>query len=615
MRRLALLPFLAAAACGGSPAAEPPARPVEPAPAAPPASPLADQAVAGVTDPALRALLADHWEWTLATSPEWATSLGDHRFDDRISDGSHAAVEAERAAAQKLLDRARAIDAGALEPADRVTLRLFVEELEHRIAMAVCQGELWNLSANNNPVTQWSYLPKRHPITGPDSARNLVARYRQIAGAIDAEIANLRLGLEQGLVANAESVRRVLRLVDDQLAEDDGDWALMEPAKVGHDALSADQQAALARDITAIVSGEIRPALARYRAVLADELVPRARAEVGLVALELGPACYAARIRNYTGLDRTARELHELGQREIAAINREMQELGHELFGTRELSAILARLRSDRALYFASADEIMARAKASLARARAAIPRFFGILPQADCVVVPIPDYEAPYTTIAYYRQPHPGSDKPGEYFVNTFAPETRPTFEAEVLAYHESIPGHHLQIAIAQERSELPAFRRHDGQTAFVEGWALYTERLADEMGLYSGDLDRMGMLSYDAWRAARLVVDTGIHALGWSREQAETFMLEHTALARNNIVNEVDRYIGWPGQALAYKVGQLEIWRLRRAAEAELGDAFDIRGFHDAVLAGGAVSLKVLRDQVAAWVRATREAAGSPG
>jgi uncharacterized protein (DUF885 family) len=218
-----------------------------------------------------------------------------------------------------------------------------------------------------------------------------------------------------------------------------------------------------------------------------------------------------------------------------------------------------------------------------------------------------VPDYEAPFTTIAYYRPLVPG-EQPGYYYVNTYAPETRPRFEAEVLAFHESIPGHHLQIAIAQELPELPAFRKNLGTTAFVEGWALYTERLADETGLYSGDLDRLGLLSFDSWRAARLVVDTGIHAKKWDRARAERFMHDNTPLADNNIANEVDRYITWPGQALAYKTGQLEILHLREEAEAALGPRFSLPAFHDVVLGGGAVTLPVLQRRVRAWV-ATQE------
>ena len=211
--------------------------------------------------------------------------------------------------------------------------------------------------------------------------------------------------------------------------------------------------------------------------------------------------------------------------------------------------------------------------------------------------------HEEEHSTIAYYRQPAADGSRPGQYFINTSSPQTRPRYEAEALAYHESIPGHHLQIAIGQELPDLPEFRRHLGPTAFFEGWGLYAERLADEMGLYTGDLDRIGVLSFDAWRAARLVVDTGMHALGWPRDRAIAFMLAHTALAPNNIANEVDRYIALPGQALAYKTGQLEILRLRVEARERLGAAFDIRGFHDAVLGGGALALPTLRGVVEAW------------
>ena len=309
-------------------------------------------------------------------------------------------------------------------------------------------------------------------------------------------------------------------------------------------------------------------------------------------------------------------ELHRIGLEEIARINGEMTALGGTLFGRRlerkagaaQMTDVVRILREDKSLYYKNADEVVAGAQAALDAARRRIPDFFGRLPQADCVVARIPDYEAPFTTIAYYREPHVDGSKPGEYFINTYKPEVRPRFEMPVLSFHESIPGHHLQIAIAQELLDLPAFRRFSGSTAFVEGWGLYTERLADEMGLYASDLDRMGMLSYDAWRASRLVVDTGIHIKGWTRARAEEYMREHTALTHENIKNEVDRYISWPGQALAYKVGQLEIIRLRREAEAALGAKFDIKAFHDTVLASGAVTLPVLRDNVAAWLASAK-------
>ena len=283
---------------------------------------------------------------------------------------------------------------------------------------------------------------------------------------------------------------------------------------------------------------------------------------------------------------------------------------GVRLFGTRDLTAIQNRLRSDSAMHFATRDEVEAKAVAALERARRAVPEWFGRLPRARCEVVRVPAHEEPDTTIAYYREPALDGSRPGRYFINTFQPETRTRYEAEVLAYHEALPGHHLQIAIAQELEHLPLFARYASSTAFVEGWALYTERLCDEMGLYTGDLDRLGMLSYDAWRACRLVVDTGLHAFGWSRQRAIAYMLENTLLAENNIANEVDRYIAWPGQALAYKLGQHQILTLRAEAEAAFGSAFDIAEFHDRVLENGAVTLAALRRNIEAWIAE----AGSP-
>jgi len=286
-----------------------------------------------------------------------------------------------------------------------------------------------------------------------------------------------------------------------------------------------------------------------------------------------------------------------------------MQDLGEKVLHTRDRREILRKLRTDPELYFRTRDEVEEKAREALARARAAIPRFFGRLPKAECEVVRMEAHEEKHSTIAYYRLPAADGSRPGRYYINTYARETRPRYEAEVLAYHESIPGHHLQLAIAQELEGIPEFRKHLGVTAFIEGWGLYTEQLSDEMGLYTANLDRIGVLSYDAWRACRLVVDTGMHAKGWTRAQAIAFMLENTALAENNIVNEVDRYIAWPGQALAYKIGQLEIRRLRREAEQRLGKQFDLRGFHDAVLGNGGVSLGTLRHLIDGYIaRAAR-------
>jgi len=555
-------------------------------------------AVVGVADAELAAISREHWAWTLETSPLFATRLGVHTYDDQIGDPSDATRTRQRARRDGFIARLEALrDLGADDVRTRM---LLLADLRASAATDVCRVERWSVSANNNPLASWGDLAQMHPRRDARDLANLASRYEAMGPAVDVEIALLGDGLRNGLVADAESIRRVIAMIDGQLDAPIDTWALLAPRP------GVAPDAATAARLRAAVTTGFAPALMRYRDLLEDEVLPKARPDGrgGIGALPSGAACYDALILLHTTLPLSADEVHALGLAEIARIDRELTTLGAKALGTRDLAGTLTALRSDRALHFATADEIEQAATAALARAKAAIPRYFGRLPQADCVVARVPDYKAPFTTVAYYEPGHADGSKPGEYFVNVLDPHTRPRYEARVLAVHESIPGHHLQIAIAQERSALPAFRRHAGYGAFVEGWALYTERLADEMGLYETDLDRLGMLSFDAWRAARLVVDTGIHTKGWTRKQAEAFMREHTALADNNISNEVDRYIGWPGQALGYKIGQREILGLRQRAEAALGERFVLADFHDAVLGAGAVTLPALREQIDEYI-----------
>ncbi len=579
-------------------------------------SPLAADAVAGVTDAALRAVIADHWEYMMRWAPTWATTLGDHRYDALLAPQDAAAIARMHAERDALIDRLVKIDPATLGETDRVTYRLLRDSLEAARGQDVCK--LWQWAVDNDsgsPLGQLSYLVESHTVTTPSDAKNLIAQLGQGAKLIDDVIANLTDGLASGRVASREKVRRAIEQADTELAKPTGAWAMMKPAWASApdgDKWPEGERDRLNAELRHVVTAQIVPAVARYRDFLRDRVLPRARVDnEGVGALPDGDACYRASILVHVGLPMTSDELHALGEREIARTDRELATLGAKVLGTTGLADTIAKLRTDPTLYFSTRDEIMVAAQRALFAAKAAIPRFFSLLPKTDCILRETPDYEAPYSTVAYYRQPHYDGSKPGEYFVNTYKPETRARFELEALTWHESIPGHHLQIAIAQELGALPAFRKLDGSTAFVEGWALYTERLADEMGLYSSDLDRLGKLSFDAWRAARLVVDTGIHAMGWTRAQAEAFMREHTALTEINISNEVDRYIGWPGQALAYKVGQLEIFKLRDEAQAALGARFDLKAFHAVVLGAGAVTLPVLDERVRAWI--TSSAQGS--
>ena len=567
---------------------------------------ITNEATAGVQDPALAALLHDHWEATMLRWPRWATRLGDHRFDDKLEDTRPERWDEMRAGVHLWRERAEAIDAQTLSDTDRVTRAVFISIIQDAERNAVCRGEQWSLSPRSNAFNSYVRIAEDHTVETVQDGHNLISRYRSIPQAIEGQIASLRLGIESGRTATHESTRRTVELITEALEEPESEWVILHPIHEAHPDWTPEQQAEFRQTIRNVVKEEIWPSFKAYRDFLRDELLPVARPpeQAGILHLPDGPDCYAAAIAEHTSLALDANTIHQTGLDAIADIHKEFQALGTGLWQTDDIPTIFARLRTDSSLLFETADQIKEKAEESLERARQAMPLAFGVLPQAPCVVTPIPDHEAPYTTIAYYRPPAPDGTQPGQYYINLFAPETRPRHEAEVLAFHESIPGHHLQLSLAIEQGDLPAFRRHFRSTAYTEGWALYTERLADELGLYSSDIDRLGMLSFDAWRAARLVVDTGIHAKGWSRNQAIAYMRDNTPLAINNIENEVDRYISWPGQALAYKLGQIEMMRLREEARLHLGDDFDLRSWHDEVLRVGAVPLPVLRGHLERWM-----------
>jgi uncharacterized protein (DUF885 family) len=555
--------------------------------------------------PAVAALAAEYWEQRMRADPIEATELGDRRYDDRMPDLSPEAHAREMARLRALRDRVAATTATA--PGDQVTLALLLGEVDADLARGECYMDEWAVDPRDGPQVAYLELADLQTVATPAQGQALVARWQKMGPSIDQEIANLRRGLGAGKVAARQEVERVLGQLDVLLAKPDGDWALHAPAVAPHAGWPEADRLAFAAGIDAAIATSIRPAFARYREALRTEILPRARDDrhVGILYVPGGPACYARLIRVHTSLDLSPDEVHAFGLAEIARLRAAISRLGGEVLQTTDFDAIKRRLQGDRAFFFDSRDQIEQNARATLARATAAMPRFLGRLPRTPCAVKRIPDFEEKDSPIAYYRPPAVDGSRGGTYYINTSEPETRPRYEAEALAFHESIPGHHVQIAIAQELTGLPEFRRHLGVTAFVEGWGLYSEGLADELGLYSAGLDRLGMLSLEIWRAGRLVVDTGIHAKGWSGQQAIDFLKANSVIAENNIVNEVDRYIGWPGQALAYKIGQREILRLRADAEARLGPRFDLRTFHDVVLGSGAVSLPVLRAQVAAWLQ----------
>jgi len=546
--------------------------------------------VTTATAPTALDRLADaYWEAFLRRNPTFATALGDRRFDDRLEDHSSDANDAWRA----LLDGFELQLADIGEDGDPTTRAALADAL--RVDRAFLDADLmaFNVDPMNGPQVELLNIPSYQAIRSASEADALLERWRDMPRYLDQATADLRRGSAEGRAAVAMLCTKVVEQLDELLDKADAEWPLFDPAR----------EAPEIRDrLLDVIGREIRPAFERYRAVIVDEIAPAARPDTlpGLAHIPGGAEAYRLLARAHTSLDVVPEDVHAIGLEEIARIDREFVELGARLLGTDGLAPTLRALREDPALHFSTREEIEATARASLERANGAIGEWFGRLPKAPCEVVVMPAHEEKHSTIAYYREPAADGSRPGQYYINTYAPATRPRYEAETLAFHESVPGHHLQLAIMQEVTELPAFRRFNGSTAYIEGWGLYTERLSEEMGLLSTETDRFGVLSFDAWRAARLVVDTGMHALGWTRQQAIDFMVEHTALGENNIANEVDRYISYAGQALAYKLGQLELLRLRAEARERLGDRFDIRRFHDVVLEQGALPLPVLRGTV---------------
>jgi uncharacterized protein (DUF885 family) len=557
---------------------------------------------------ALRALADEYWNQRMEANPLEATEIGDRRFDDRLPDLSPATRDAERERLARLWARVDAVAATELVPVDRVTRALLLGEIDGDLARSTCQLDEWVVDARDGPQVRYLRLPELQSVVTVAQGRALGARWQKIGAAIDQESANLRRGLAAGKVTTRAEVQRVLVQLDELLTKRDVDWPLSTPATAPHPDWPAGERLALAQAVDGAMAQGIRPAFVRYRDLLRGEILPRARddAHPGIANVPGGATCYARLIKVHTSLELPAEEIHRIGMEELARVQAEMRRLGAETLGTGDLPEIRRRLLDDKTLNFTTRGEVEQAARSALARATAAQDRFLGRAPHKPCVVKPIDAFEEKDSPIAYYRPAAIDGSRPGTYYVNTWKPEMRSRYEVEALAFHESIPGHHIQMAIAQDLTDLPEFRKHLGVTAFVEGWGLYAEGLADELGLYSGSLERLGMLNFSAWRAIRLVIDTGVHALGWTRERAIAFMDENAALAHDTVVNEVDRDIAWPAQALAYKLGEREILRLRAEAQRRLGTRFELRAFHDALLDSGAVSLPVLRDQIETWINA---------
>ena len=472
----------------------------------------------------LAELADEYWQAYLTFNPVFATSIGDRRFDDRMDDPSPEAIDAQRRRLAAFGDRTEEIELGALDGAELVTRSALLAQIQSDVAALETGLEEWTVDPLEGPQVVALDLEAIQPVSTADQARAMVARWRALGPWFDQGAANLRRGLAAGRVAVRTPVERAVDQIDGILRRPDAELPLLKPLEVAHPDWPAAEREAFADGLRSAVRDVVRPALERYGAVVRDEILPAARPDerAGILHVDGGSDAYIRLIRLHTSLDLSPDEIHRIGLDEVARIDAELAELGGRVLGTTDPGAIRSRLRSDPALHFTTRDEVFATAEEALARARTAIPDWFGLLPVADCTVARMSEHEEKHSTIAYYRQPAVDGSRPGQYYVNTYAPETRPRYEAEALAYHESIPGHHLQIAIGQELAGLPEFRKHLGPTAFFEGWGLYTERLSDEMGLYSGDLDRIGILSFDGWRACRSSTPGSTRSAGRARRRS---------------------------------------------------------------------------------------------
>ncbi len=561
---------------------------------------------------ALASLADDYWEWRMREFPTSATRNGDHRYDDRLMDIGPEARLARLRDLRAFRERLRALLADKLAEPDRVTsdvlrvtLDLEIEEPDHHFWQ-------WSVDQMFGPQVSFFQLLTFHPTKTEQDIENLAARFEAFPRHLDQYGRNLAEGLRAKRVPPRVAVERVIAQIRRHVERGAEKSPLAEAIERIPAETPAARREALAARLRSGLAGCVLPALARLGDFLEWELLPASRTEPGVCHIPGGREAYAFRIRQHTRDGLTPEELHRVGREELASIRKEMEAIvarAGPSGKTGDLAGYQESVEKDPRNFYDSREAVLDDARRLLEEATAKLPKFFGKLPKTPCVVKPIEEYREKDAVAAFYESPPDDLSRPGVYWSNTYEPGTRSRVNMPALTVHEAVPGHHLQLALATEAKGLPAFRRHGGFTAFVEGWGLYSERLADEMGMYKSDLDRFGMLTFQAWRATRLVVDTGLHAMGWTRDQALAVMKDNLAISDAEIENELDRYIIWPGQALAYKVGQREIQALRAEAEKALGAKFDLRAFHDAVLANGAIPLETLRTAVRRWIEKARQ------
>ena len=557
---------------------------------------------ASATEAELTAIIDDHWQWTLRQYPERRLEYGDRSGNDQWTDMSLDAFQRRYRDEGRFVQRLEQIEPATLSADAQVNRAMLLRQLRDNLTEYEDGLYLIALDMRSGPQHRHSMVDTL-PMESAQDHEDWLNRLR----GLPEQLSQYQALLSEGISRDRTQAQIVMSRVPSQIANLITDEASESPFYRAFatmpEGIDPDTQSSLQSAAATVIEEQVNPALQALLAFLESDYLPAARPP-GIGALPGGKQVYSRLAQHFTTTELTPDEIHEIGLREVARIRGEMEAVIDTVGFEGDIAAFNEVLRTDPQFYYETPEALLEGYQAVSKRLDPGLVNLFGKLPRAPYGVRPIPDEEAPDTTTAYYMRPAIDGSRPGWYYVNLYQPEVRPKFEMEVLSVHESVPGHHLQISLAQELTGLPEFRRNGGFTAFIEGWGLYSERLGYDMGLYKDPYSRYGQLVYDMWRAVRLVVDTGIHYFGWSRQKAIDYFIANAAKSEADIVNEIDRYIGWPGQALAYKIGQMKMLELRGEAETALGEDFDIRTFHDHMLSAGALPLDILERRMDVWL-----------
>jgi uncharacterized protein (DUF885 family) len=556
-------------------------------------------------DAQFRKLLDDEWQWQLQEFPTLATSIGDNRYNDRMTDNSEEAIERRRAHARDLVGRIRAIDRTKLSTANQLNYDLFLREAEEDVAGQRFRSDYIQLTQRGGIHSQLANLVQQVPRGNARDYDNFLKRLEQTPRLVDQSIAQMRKGLAAGITPPRITLRDAAELINNHIKDDPTQSPIYQQLAANvPDSIPAAEQERIANRTREVLQTAVIPSFRKLHKFFVEEYYPKTRETIGLSAVPNGKEWYAHLVRLYTTTDMTPDQIHELGLSEVKRIRAEMERIKASTGFTGSLADFFTFLRTDPRFFYTDKEALLTGYRDIAKRIDPELPKLFGVLPRLPYGVKPVPAYAEKTQTTAYYNDGSLEAGRPGIFYANTYNLPARPKWEMEALTIHEAVPGHHLQISIAQELPDVPEFRRFGGYTAFIEGWGLYTESLGPELGMYKDPYSKFGQLTYEMWRAVRLVVDTGMHAKGWSRQQAIDYFKENAGKTEHDIVVEIDRYINSPGQALAYKIGELKFKELRAYATKELGDKFDIRKFHDTVLGAGALPLSIVDSRVRAWV-----------